>query len=669
MGLFKVLIVENEEAKDNLLQDFLLRNAYAIIGIVSTAEEAVSIVNTNKPDIVIVDIDLQGEQDAIKLVRRINKDHDIPVIYIVGHTAVNILKKAKNTQPIGYFIKPFTTLQLETTMDMVVKKMGADKTIENYQQHLEQLVIDRTRELLVEVKMHKDERQYAIENEIKLSTITNAANDAIILFDDLGRITFWNMAAERMFKYPKEDILNQNIRVLFSSDNNNSDFTRGLEVIQGIIDDRNTKDKIELIATRADGIELSVEMSVATVDIEGDSNVVCIVRDISRRIAYLNEISRFKLIADLANYGLAITDADGNFIYVNKYFTGLIEYSNEDILGESFFKITPNYKKRDIIKYVTEASNISGGEGYEMLFVSKSKVEIPILINSVIIRDNHDEPEFYAVSVIDIRERKEYEENILRAKKTAEESDKMKTAFLSTISHELRTPLNAIIGFSELMRTSELDSEDIKDFNNEIYKSGNFLLSIVEDILDVSMLESKSLKLIPKQFSLNNLMNKLYDKFKNNNRYPNNDITLKWVGNLEKGQDDFVTDMSKLEQVFVKLLDNAYKFSLKGTIEFGYICHHKYEDISFFVKDQGVGIKDSKLNEIFECFKQVDDGKTTAHNGLGLGLSIVIKLIELMDGEIDIISKPKKGTEFVFNINMKGKAHQTMNKSLILHNN
>lgn len=663
MGLFKVLIVKNEEVDDGVLLNFLLKKAYAIIGVVATAKEAVDFVNTKKPDIIIIDIELQGELDTLKAVRRINKDNNIPIIYIVGNTTTNIHEKVKNTQPTGCIIKPFSFLQLEITMNMVVKKIRTDKTLEKHQQHVEQLVIDRTRELLVEVKMHKDERQYAIENEIKLSTITNAANDAIILFDELGRITFWNTAAEHMFKYPKEDIINQNIRVLFSSDNNNNDFAKGLEVIQGIIDNRNTQAKIELLATKADGIELSVEMSVATVDIEGDINVVCIVRDISQRIANLNEISRFKLIADLANYGLAITDAEGVFIYVNKYFAELIEYSNEDILGESFFKITPTFKKSDIIRHVNEASDLSGGEGKEMLFNSKSDVGIPVLMNSVIIRDKYDEPEYYAISVIDFRERKEYEENILRAKKTAEESDKMKTAFLSTISHELRTPLNAIIGFSELMRTTELDKEDIKDFNNEIHKSGNFLLSIVEDIIDVSMLESKSLKIISKDFSLNNLMDKLYDKFDNNNRYTNSNITLKWEGNLEKGQDAFVTDMDKLEQIFVKLIDNAYKFSQQGIIEFGYVSKKNKKDISFFVKDEGAGIIKSKLNDIFGCFKQGNDDSVKAHNGLGLGLSIVKKLIELMKGKIDIVSEPKRGTLFTFKINVKEELN-AMDKTL-----
>ena len=651
MAVFNVLIVEDEEVNAKILQNFLVEKGYAVMGVVATAESAINFVVSHKPDIIIMDIMLASVLTGIDAVNIIKEDNDIPVIYLTGSANKEIIEKAKDTHPIGYLIKPFSLLQLEVTMEMVVEKIQTDRELVKYQQYLEHLVVERTRELLAEVKMHKDARQYAIENELKLSAITTAANDAIILFDEFGRINFWNTAAETMFKYPQEEILNQNIRVLFSSDNDNGDFAKGLEVIQSAIDRRFNKNKVELIATRADGVELTVEMSIANVDIEGDANVVCIVRDISQRKAYIKEISRFKLIADLANYGLAITDEDGNFIYANRYFTNLIDYSFEDIIGDSFFNIAPNYKKKELIKYVNEASSLSGGEGREVIFVNKQKEEVPVLINSVIIRAKKNQPEYYAVSVIDIRERKVYEENLLRAKKTAEESDKMKTAFLSTISHELRTPLNAIIGFSELMRNSAIEEEDVKDFNNEIYKSGHLLLSIVEDILDVSVLESKTLKVIPKDFSLNNLMEKLCNKFTYNEKYSDKGIGIEWVGNLGNGEDNYVADRSKIEQIFVKLLDNAFKFSEKGNVEFGYDYQKSEKNMTFYVKDDGMGIVESKLNDIFVSFKQVDDGEIRAHDGLGLGLSIVSQLIELMEGTIDIISAPDKGTMFKFLLN------------------
>lgn len=650
MDQFKVLIVEDDVINAKLLQDFLVGIGVEILGVVTTGEQAVDFVSLKRPDIILMDIELAGKLTGIEAAEIINKNDDIPILYLTSQTNKSVVDKAKETKPLGYVIKPFSPMQLGITMDMARKKILVDRELKNYQHYLEHLVIDRTRELLAEVEMHKDARQHAIENEIKLAAITTAANDAIVLFDEYGRITFWNKAAEMMFQYTKNEILNQNIRVLFSSDNQNEGFAQGLEIIQHAIDRDLNGENIEIVATRADGIEIPVEMSLASVKIDGDHQIISIVRDVSQRKRDLEEISRFKLIADLANYGLAITDEEGQFIYMNKYFANLLNYRTDEIIGKSFFTITPHIKRSTIANFVAEASSLQGGEGREVTFCTKTDEKVPVMINSVIIQNKYGQAQFYAVSAVDIRERKEYEENLLKAKKLAEESDRMKTAFLSAISHELRTPLNAIIGFSELIKMQDVDMVDIKDFNEEIHKSGNHLLSIVEDILDISLLENKDLKIIPVKFSLNNLMGKLHNKFSSNQRYDNDSISLKWSGNLPDGEDTFVADNSKFEQIFSKLIDNAYKFSRKGTIEFGYIFRSEDGMFDFFVKDQGMGINKGKLTDIFESFKQIDDGNSRAHDGLGLGLSIVNQLLELMNGEIFVESELKKGSMFTFNI-------------------
>ncbi len=650
METFKVLIVEDDIINAKVLQNFLEGKGYVVMGVITTGEAAIDHIAKDKPDIILMDIELAGKMDGIEAAEIINKTNSIPILYLTSKTDKEVVEKARDTQPVGYVIKPFSPMQLEITMEMARKKIIVDEELNKYQQYLEHLVVDRTRELLAEVEMHNDARQHAIENEMKLKAITAAAHDAIVLFDEYGRITFWNKAAEFMFLYSNEDIINQNIRVLFSSDNQNDGFAKGLEVIQSAIDNKLNGYNVEIIATRADGIEIPVEMSMASVDIEGDHNIISIVRDISQRKADLQEISRFKMIADLANYGIAITDERGRFLYINTYFAELLEYTQDDIIGQSFFSVTPNIRKAKVVKYVSEASKMQSGKGQELMLTTKSDQDIPVMINSVIIRDRYEEPEFYAVTAIDIRERKEYEENLVRAKKLAEESDRMKTAFLSTISHELRTPLNAIIGFSELIRITEVSLEDIQDFNEEIHKSGNHLLSIVEDILDISLLESKDLKIIPVEFSLNNLMQKLYAKFKSNIRYDNESISLIWKGNLKDEKDIFFADNSKFEQIFSKLIDNAYKFSNEGVIEFGYVSNEKEDLIDFYVKDEGKGINKGKLSDIFESFKQVDDGSNYAHDGLGLGLSIVNQLLDLMNGEIYVESEVEKGSVFTFNI-------------------
>lgn len=649
MENFKVLIVEDEIINAKILQDFLKTKGYNIIGIVTKGEDAVDFVKVHRPDLILMDIELAGKMNGVEAAIKINEQDEIPILYITSKTNKDIVDKARETEPVGYIIKPFSPIQLEITLEMAQKQIYADKEIKTYQQYLEHLVVDRTKELLQEVEMHKDAKQKSIDNELKLKAITTAANDAIVLFNEYGQVKFWNKTAELMFHYEEEEMIDQNIRVLFSSDNQNDEFTKALEVIQHAIDNRLFSENLELTATRADGIELPVEMSLASVDINKEHLIISVVRDISQRKRDLEEISRFKLISDLANYGLAITDADGNFLYVNRYFAGLLEYEQNMLLGKSFFTITPHLKRSDLANFIIDASEITGGEGQEIELMNREMKRVPVMLNSVIVKDKYDQPRFYAVSAVDIRERKEHEENLLKAKRAAEESDRMKTAFLSTISHELRTPLNAIIGFSDLIRLTDVDMEDIKDFNEEIHNSGNHLLSIVEDILDVSLLESKDLKINATYFSLNNLMRNVYDHFRSNQRYDNENIELLWKGDRNDGEDQFFTDNSKLEQIFNKLIDNAFKFSERGQIEFGY-SHSKEGLVDFYVKDEGKGIHEDKLNDIFESFKQADEGNSRAHDGLGLGLSIVNQLLDLMNGEIFVKSKPSKGSIFSFNI-------------------
>lgn len=650
MERFRVLIVEDDLINAKLLHEFLRMKGYDVLDVLQSGEQAIQFVKKQKPDLIFMDIQLKGDLTGIEATEIINKETHIPILYLTSHTDKEVIQRARETQPVGYVVKPFSPLQLEVSLEMARKKILADEELENYQHYLENLVVSRTKELIEEVKKHKDARIQSNESKIKLKAITEAANDAIVLFNEYGQIKFWNKAAELMFQYPEDEILDQNIRILFSSDSHDEDFSRAMEVIQFAIDQNVLSDNLEFTGTKRDGTEIPVEMSLASVDIEEEQLIISIVRDISQRKRDLEEISRFKLISDIANYGLAITDAQGDFLYINKYFSDLLEYEQDEIMGKSFFMITPHIKQADIALFVRESAQIHGGEGREITLMTHSQQKIPVMLNSVTVRDKYNHPKFYAVSAIDIRERKEYEENLLKAKRLAEESDKLKTSFLSTISHELRTPLNAIIGFSELIRLQDVDMEEVKEFNEEVYQSGNHLLSIVEDILDVSMLEGKNLKISPVEFSLNNLMKKIFDKFKSNQRYDNSNIDLRWKSNKEDGQDKFFSDNSKLEQILTKLLDNAYKFSHKGIIEFGYVYHEADQCYDFYVRDQGKGIKKARLSDIFDSFKQVDHTENRAHDGLGLGLSIVNQLLELMKGEIFVKSKINKGSEFTFRI-------------------
>lgn len=649
MAAFNVLIVEDELVISKLLQNYLLMMGHKVMGNVPSGEEAISFIHENSPDLILMDIELSGILNGIETIEIIRQTKDIPTLFLTSITDKALLERAKAVDPVGYLLKPIQPIQLEIIIEMTRKKLQVDMELENYRKHLERLIVDRTKGLVREIEENKKALKIIRDNEIKISSITSYANDAIIMFDEYGQINFWNMEASRLFGYEQDEVMDQNIRILFSSDKLTEEFMQGIQLIQDVIDTKKFSKNVELFASHMDGNLIPIEMSMASVEINEEANVVCIVRDITQRKNYIEEIERFKLIADIANYGLAITDLKGKIIYLNKHFAKIHGYTTKALLGKNFDLLSAKDSAFNFSKMAELSIAQDGFESEEIWHVKKDNSVVPVFLNTAIVKNKKKEPIYIAFSGIDITQSKEYEKNILKAKQLAEDSDRMKSAFLSSISHELRTPLNAIIGFSELMQMGNLDPEDIAEFNNEILGSGMHLLAIVEDILHVSLLEKRDLKYEKKNFSLNLFLKQIYSKYKNNKRYANNGVNLVMnldVNSSDPTEDQINTDPTKLELVFSKLLDNAFKFSEQGTIEFGYKkLESQYE---FYVKDEGIGIEKEKLQLIFENFGQVVEDENRAHEGLGLGLSIVHHLIEIMGSEIRVESEVGKGSTFYF---------------------
>ncbi len=246
---------------------------------------------------------------------------------------------------------------------------------------------------------------------------------------------------------------------------------------------------------------------------------------------------------------------------------------------------------------------------------------------------------------------KKSREELISAKEKAEQSEKLKMAFLSNMSHEIRTPMNSIIGFSELLQDKSLSEKERDEFINIIMDSGNQLLKIIDEILEISKQESNELKLENKLISLPAFFSEIKASFAPQlNKKP-----VKLILDIpEKSKDKIITDKSRLKQIFDNLLSNAIKFTDKGHITFGYkLTGSSKNQIEFFVSDTGIGIPKEKQAIIFERFVQVENPLTRKFKGTGLGLAIVKGLVEKMGGKIQVTSEPGKGSNFTFNIAAK----------------
>jgi signal transduction histidine kinase len=248
--------------------------------------------------------------------------------------------------------------------------------------------------------------------------------------------------------------------------------------------------------------------------------------------------------------------------------------------------------------------------------------------------------------------RDEAEKKLQKEKERAEESDHLKSAFLANMSHEIRTPMNAILGFTELltMPDSEVTPEEKENFIKLINNSGNNLLQLIDDIIDISKIEAGQLKINKKNCNINSSLTDLWQSFLEIRKQKDKEnIDIRINENVTEQNITIKTDPLRLNQVFINLIDNALKFTEDGFIEFGYEFKSKKE-LLFYVKDTGLGMDQDKKDLVFNRFTKIEDDDLRLYRGAGLGLAISKSIVELLGGKIWVESAPEVGSTFYFTL-------------------
>jgi signal transduction histidine kinase len=233
----------------------------------------------------------------------------------------------------------------------------------------------------------------------------------------------------------------------------------------------------------------------------------------------------------------------------------------------------------------------------------------------------------------------------IRQKQKAENADKLKSAFLANMSHEIRTPMNAILGFSSILEKA-VTEEKRRDYVKIIIQNGEYLMQLINDILDISKIEANQFEIVKTDFFVDELMEDLHQvMLAYNERFRNKNINLICEKHLKN--EKIFSDSARIKQVMTNLLSNALKFTNKGYVNFGYIISDTY--IEFYVQDTGIGISNEEMKKIFDRFNKGNSIEELKHHqGIGLGLSISKQIVELLGGKILVTSLKGEGSRFSF---------------------
>lgn len=264
-------------------------------------------------------------------------------------------------------------------------------------------------------------------------------------------------------------------------------------------------------------------------------------------------------------------------------------------------------------------------------------LSVTILITK---RDEEHKPRLLIGLMQDITERIAVQQELIKAKEKAEESDRMKSSYLGNMSHKIRTPLNTIVGFANLLTEEELEAEQKENFINIIRNDTEQVLHLIDDMINLAKIDAEQYKLDIKATNINKMLNGLADYYKAHDKTETIKFNVKTM--LEDGKDIVQADEEKVHQALDNLLNNAFKFTTEGSIELGYFIHPVDNKLILYVKDSGMGIPDEHKDKIVNRFYQIN----AMTEGTGLGLTITDSLVKLMKGKLYFDSKVNEGSTF-----------------------
>jgi two-component system, sensor histidine kinase and response regulator len=497
----------------------------------------------------------------------------------------------------------------------------------------------------------------ARNSEAKVRLLLDSTAEAIYAIDLRGCCTLCNPACVRMLGYESaDDLLGRNMHALIHHSHADGSpypvaqcriYTAFLKGEGTHVDDE--------VLWRKDGTHFSTEYWCYPMRKDGEvvGAVVAFLNISSRKEAEEKRRQNSELFQNAFDWsatGMALTAKDGSFLRVNRALCEMVGYTQDELLHMTFADVTP---VADLEASNKAAERLLSGDAetlrFEKRYRHRSGKIIFVETSISLVRGARGQPLFFIAHITDIGARKETEAQLQRAKLVAEEASRLKSEFLANMSHEIRTPMNGIIGMTELALETELTAEQA-EYLHLVQSSADSLLTIINDILDVSKLEAGKVALENLTFDVRRSLEPAMKALALRAEEKGLEFILEFDAALPSM---VVGDPVRLRQVLNNLIANALKFTERGEI------HVKVQIVSettetlnltFSVRDTGIGIPAEKQAAIFGAFTQADSSTTRKYGGTGLGLTISMQLVELMGGRLSVESEMGKGSIFRFTV-------------------
>jgi PAS domain S-box-containing protein len=547
-------------------------------------------------------------------------------------------------------------LSVETPKESLYKK--ANQTLESEVREEDKdlnnvLKISNNDALTHEIKKREQMQDMLRESEEKFQKISASAQDAIIMLDNDEKISYWNKAYERIFGYSREEVEGKNIHELIIPERFRKKHLKAFERFKATGVGNILGKTVEVAAIRKDGAEILIELSLSPVNIKGKWNAIGIIRDITKRKklgeALSNAAREWRTTFDAIGDAVSLLDKDGKIVRCNKAMADIARKPFGEIHGRSCCEFTYGTVEHN---EECPTSKVMKTHKRESCILAVGDSWFNVIVDPVL--DENGTLVGFCHIMSDITERKKLEKKVeertkelITLNKHLEKASRAKSEFLANMSHELRTPLNSVIGFADVLqaeRFGELTEKQARYVAN-ILTAGQDLLSLINDILDLSKIEAGKIELALSEFSFP----KLIESIKTILKELAFGLKITIESHIAPEISIVKADERKIKQIMYNLLSNAIKSTPNGG-KIDVRADIKDKELRVSVTDTGIGIKEEDIDKLFETFRQIESEYTQKHWGTGLGLALTKDLVQLHHGKIWVESEFGKGSTFTFTI-------------------